>query len=125
MKNILAKLLLAANGRGPDVSDIHKAVSDHRTLLRAAWGLMTAGQKALLLQDPEVVQVVQSGAVGDLHSQVRQTIANMEAAAVAAGYSFHENELGHYWEVGEFEGTPHLLRDDAIEAAFRDIGSPR
>lgn len=124
MKNILAKLLLAATGHGPDVSDLRQALDDHQTLLRAAWGLMTAGQKALLLQDPEVMQVVQSGA-GDLLGQVRKTISDMEAAAVVAGYSFRENELGHYWEVGEFEGTPHLLRDDAVEAAFRDIGSPR
>jgi len=129
MKQLLEKLLTAADNHGEDSGEPDHTVGDLQDLLRATWGLMSAGQKALLMEDSTVADLVDVGArdeftAEDLQKEARQSIADMEAAARAAGYVFMENELGFYWEIGEFEGTPRVLRDDAIESAFQDMSQP-
>ena len=89
MKDILEKLLNAADNHGQDDDPDH-TVGDLQDLLRRAWTIMSVGERRRLLGSDEAAQVAEAGArgefdAGELVDELDQAVdADFQSACAVA-----------------------------------------
>lgn len=130
MKQIIEKMLKAADNHGEDSGEPDHTVGDLQGLLRRAWDIMSISQRLQLLKSSEVEDLAECGArdefeASDLVAEVNLKLETMEAEVRAAGYVFMEHEGGFYWEHdGKDEASEDFYaREDAVASAYTDYAA--
>lgn len=124
MKDILEKLLKAADQHGEDDDPDH-TVGDLQDLLRKAWSIMSVGERQIFLASDEVEQVLEAGARGEfppdgLRAELDQALHQMEASVANAGYRFLQGEHGFFWETKDEASEDFYHRADAVADAYKN-----
>lgn len=126
MDAIPGYLFAAADNHGADTGEPDHTVGDLQDVFRKAWALMLPSQRVELLQSNAVDSLLECGARGKfkpstLVNRVRASLAQMEAAITAAGYTITEVEDGYYWETEAEISVNFLERIDTVFEAYQSL----
>lgn len=130
MKDILEKLLDAADNHADDSGEPDHAVGDLQGLLRSAWAVMTIEQRRQLLKSDVIEQLVMDGARGefgvdDLLNDVEGAVRDMACAISSAGYVLKTYRDDSFWQFGDISGEDLPSREEAIADAYRHLNSAK
>lgn len=124
MKELLQKLIDAADAHGED-SDPDHTVGDLQGMLWTAWELLPSSGKKALLESNDVENVVDLGArgaftVSDLLADLQAEMERkLEALNKAHGVTIKERHASFQWETESQVGPAFASRLDAIDHAER------